>query len=242
MRRILFALASAFSLALVLAPACAHATVCALASGASQATVQGAITAASTAACTGTASASTVQFGAGAYTFTSAVTIPCGSAAMTLTGPVVTFPAAATATIAGTFSVSSLFSVAACTTGLTFEYLGCNGGVPSPHGGSCMFVAGPFSNLTFMHNTVWGNQGSTTAAGPADSLLWLDGTKPAVVDANITVTWNSFGATGNCSNVMTVLADSGGYCAGMGLHPAFSNLVVENNRFFYQEQGVKLWE
>ena len=161
---------------------------------------------------------------------------------MTLTGPAVVFPAAATATISGAFATSSLFTVSACTTGLTFEYLGCNGGVPSPHGGSCMFVAGPFSNLTFTHNTVWGNQGSTSTAGPSDSLLWLDGTKPSVVDANIVVTWNVFGATGNCSNVMSVVADSGGYCEGVGLHPAFSNLVVANNTFFYQEQGVKLWE
>ena len=32
---------------------------------------------------------------------------------------------------------------------------------------------------------------------------------------------------------------AGGQCAGVGVHSIVANLVIQNNNFFHQEQGVK---
>ena len=80
-----------------------------------------------------------------------------------------------------------------------------------------------------------------------DSLLYFDGSKSATVDSNDTVTWNQFGQSGDCSNLMSNysysgLSGNGGFCNGLGIHDGMSNLTADYNIFSYQEQGMKVFE
>jgi hypothetical protein len=108
------------------------------------------------------------------------------------------------------------------------------------------FPAGT-SNMTVSNNYFHGNQGNTSTPGFQDSLVYFDGNSASQADSNITVTWNIFGSNGDCSNLMSNytyhgLGGDGGYCNGLGLHNGFNNLVVDNNIFTYQEQGMKVYE
>ena len=78
-----------------------------------------------------------------------------------------------------------------CTTAASIQYLSCYGGRPSPDGGGCIYIAARVSNLTFIENYLYGNQGNTGGGNyMEDSLLYFDGNSGATVDSNDTVTWN----------------------------------------------------
>jgi hypothetical protein len=74
-----------------------------------------------------------------------------------------------------------------------------------------------------------------------------------------TVSWNRFGATGDCSALMhlfegTVIAGQstayqsnvynvfGGLCVAVGVHVNTDNITISNNQIIYQEQGFKFHE
>ena len=188
-----------------------------------------------------------VVFAAGTYKVSSQLTIPCVTN-LTITGPPVAYGTAPTAILSSGVSNNWMMSLSACTGGLTIEYLGFNGNNPSPDGGGSIYVASPTSNLTITHNTLYGNQGNATTGNEVDTLIWLDGAAPGNTDSNITIEWNQFGSAADCSNVMNGFTYDGGYsagggqCAGVGVHSIVANLVIQNNNFFHQEQGVKFYE
>jgi Chitobiase/beta-hexosaminidase C-terminal domain/Bacterial Ig-like domain (group 2) len=192
------------------------------------------------------ASCGLIVFAAGTYNITSQLTFPCVKN-LTITGPQVSFGAAPKAVLVSSVSNNWMVSVPACTAGLTIEYLGFNGNMPSPDGGGAIYVGFPTSNLTISYSTFWGNQANATNGQEVDSLIWIDGDYSAM-DSNIAVTWNSLGATGNCSNVMSSYtydggpSNNGGQCAAIAFHTNCTNCSVSNNNINYQEEGIKFYE
>lgn len=238
----------------------AHAANCALTSGASQATIAAAFAARTTNSCTGTIGGSWVGFGAGTYTITSPITIGCSSTAGGMYGPIVAYPGAGPyttnpyqVTINGSVgSAKAMFNVSSCSSSFTLHYLGFNGGNPQPDGGGAFYwSAGGVDNWNVQYNYFWGNQGNFTTVDccTGDSFFWMDGNQndTTTIDTNDSFTWNQFGATNDCSNIMHTwnyqggYASAGGYCAAIGIHLNATNLNISNNDIYYQEQGLKFY-
>jgi Chitobiase/beta-hexosaminidase C-terminal domain/Bacterial Ig-like domain (group 2) len=218
----------------------AKAATCPISSGASDASV-----AATVSAC---GSGNTAVFEAGTYELSSAIYVPCG---VSLTGPVVAWsnPSHNTATINSAFGGGSAFSFSGCSTPASVTYLNFNGGQPSPDGGQILYFPAGASKMTVSDNHFYGNQGNADNPQFLDSLVYFDGNAGSAVSADDTVTWNIFGGPGtnDCSNLMSNysysgLSGNGGFCNGLGLHSGFENLVVENNIFQNEEQGLKVYE
>ncbi len=189
-----------------------------------------------------------VLFAAGTYTITAPITVPCS---VSLGGPPVGWARGDiyTAKINSAVSAGNYpLNFPACTTATSIQYLSCNGGRPSPDGGGCIYIAAGVSNITVTENYLYGNQGNAGGGNyMEDSLLYFDGSKSATVDSNDTVTWNQFGQSGDCSNLMSNysysgLSGNGGFCNGLGIHDGMSNLTADYNIFSYQEQGMKVFE
>jgi hypothetical protein len=203
----------------------------------------------------------TATFASGTYTLTSALTVPCG---VNVSGPAVTLAAynpgdgyyrlgyTPVATIKGNLGRSNwLMSLDSCSTAMSITYLAFNGEQPSGGGGGGLYVPANNSNLSVSYNWFYGNQtvGTSCCGDPHDSLIWMDGNNPANNAQNDAFSWNRFGSTNGCSNIMSNISGSsyqggsagsvGGYCAGLGIHTGATNLVVENNDFYYLEQGTK---
>jgi hypothetical protein len=189
-----------------------------------------------------------VLFAPGSYTITSPINVPCS---VSLGGPPVGWAQGDvyTAKITSAVSAGSYpFNFPACTAATSIQYLSCNGGRPSPDGGGCFYIAAGTSNMTVTENYLYGNQGNAGGGNyMEDSLLYFDGSKTATVDNNDTITWNQFGQSGDCSNLMSNysyggLSGNGGFCNGLGIHDGMNNMVADYNIFSYQEQGMKVFE
>jgi hypothetical protein len=189
-----------------------------------------------------------VLFAAGTYTITAPITVPCS---VSLGGPPVGWARGDiyTAKINSAVSAGNYpLNFPACTTAASVQYLSCNGGRPSPDGGGCIYIAAGVSNITVTENYLYGNQGNAGGGNyMEDSLLYFDGSKSATVDNNDTITWNQFGQSGDCSNLMSNysyggLSGNGGFCNGLGIHDGMSNMVADYNIFSFMEQGMKVFE
>jgi hypothetical protein len=226
----------------------AHAACGTITAGMSASAVQTAITSCS--------SGATAQFGAGSYSFSSTVSVPCG---VSLAGPAVPLapfsPDGHVHLLYGPTAIISatsypVFSYGACATARSFEYLEVNTNHPSPDGGQAIYTAnaGGVSNLTISFNYFHGNQANASGGNNfQDGLILFDGTASSAADVNDTVSWNRFGASGDCSNVMSStsysgFAGNGGFCNGVGFHGNMTNFAVNNNFLYYQEEGVKGYE
>jgi hypothetical protein len=192
---------------------------------------------------------------------TAGVTVPCG---VSISGPVVSPSVissdgylhlmwAPTAIISSTATQAFIFG--SCSTAASFKYMEVNGNRPSSYGGQAIYVtsAGGVSNLTISYNYFHGNNWNGTSGAPYGSgaqnavLVLFDGSGSAANDANDTVSWNRFGANGDCAGVMTSYTYSGyggdgGYCTGIGTHTTMSNMTFENNFIYFQEEGIKGYE
>jgi hypothetical protein len=194
-------------------------------------------------------SGNNVNFAAGNYAITSQITIPCAAGAMNIYGPVVPWPGPYTATLTSGIN-SWMFSVAPCSTPVSVKYLNFNGNHPNPDGGGAFYFSdGGVSNFTIADNKIWGNSASTAGANNYDSLIWLDGYAPGNTDANDTISWNQFGAAGDCGAIMNIYTYQGGtydaiggQCAAIGSHVNLTNLNITNNTITQQEQGMKFYE
>jgi hypothetical protein len=189
-----------------------------------------------------------VLFASGSYTITAPIHVPCG---VSLGGPPVGWAQGDvyTAKITSAVSAGSYpFNFPACTAATSIQYLSCYGGRPSPDGGGCFYIAAGVSNMTITENYLYGNQGNAGGGNyMEDSLLYFDGSSSATVDNNDTVTWNQFGQSGDCSNLMSNysyggLSGNGGFCNGLGIHDGMNNLVADYNIYSYMEQGMKVFE
>jgi hypothetical protein len=194
----------------------AHALNCAISAGANASTIQAAVDAAGTGSCMGTATPGTVLLAAGSYSVTSAITIPCGSTAIVITGPSQTYPAFPTAVINGSISDGWGLRTSGygCTNHVTIQYLEWNGNHPSPQGGGMLYVAAGTNNLTYQYNychgmsTVSGSSYSSTTS----TCLWVDGVDNSPgnspqTDTGLTFSWNRFGnpatpGSNDCAAVM----------------------------------------
>jgi hypothetical protein len=221
------------------APTCGGPTV-KVNSSMSQSTLQSTISSAPTCAL--------VVFAAGTYNLTSQLNIPCG---VSLAGPTVPYSKGDPYTAKITSAVSGEgypISLYPCTSVASIQYFSCYGGRPSPDGGGCIYIPAGTSNLTITDNYFYGNQGNAGGGNYlGDSMVYFDGSSSATVDSNDTVTWNQFGQSGDCSNLMSNysyagLGGNGGFCNGLGVHNGMSNLIIRNNIFSYQEQGMKVYE
>ena len=142
-----------------------------------------------------------------------------------------------------------VFTYGTCSTASSFEYLEVNTNRPSPSGGQAIYAtnAGGVSNLTISFNYFHGNQGPVTGENFGANLILFDGGASAAFDANDTVSWNRFGANGDCSNLMSNLTyagytGDGGFCNATGYHTNMSNFVFSNNFVYHQEEGFKGYE
>ena len=218
-------------------------------SGMSQSTLSGTISSAPNCAL--------ILFAAGTYNISATINVPCS---VSLAGP--TVPLAIykggdgfirmgytpTATVNWSGSNSSpAFSWGACTTAHLFEYMEVNMNNPSPDGGQALYFNPGQSNVTVEYNYFHGNQGSTTSTNLYDGLVLFDGSASSTVDTNIVVEWNRFGASSDCSNIMTNTSYSGytgngGFCVGLGNHNGMNGYTVKNNDFYHMEQGMKTFE
>lgn len=248
MRKLLFTFAL---LLCALAGSRAHAATCPISSGASSSTIVSTIQ--------GCASGNTVTVAAGTYSVSSGISVPCG---VTITGPTVPLVLVGSSadgygryeyqpTAILNFSVSgstAAFSYgASCSTARAITYLEVNTQHPSSDGGQVIYVSngGGVSNLTIgPGNYFHGNQGNTAGGGVNDTLIYFDGTYTTATDVNDIVTWNRLGASGDCSNLMSNVTyagfgGNGGLCAGVAYHTNMSGFVVDNNFFYYQEEGLK---
>ena len=189
-----------------------------------------------------------VLFAPGSYTITAPINVPCS---VSLGGPPVGWAQGDvyTAKITSAVSAGSYpFNFPACTAATSIQYLSCYGGRPSPDGGGCFYIAAGASNMTVTENYLYGNQGNAGGGNyMEDSLLYFDGSSSATVDNNDTVTWNQFGQSGDCSNLMSNysysgLSGNGGFCNGLGIHDGMNNLVADYNIYSHMEQGMKVFE
>jgi hypothetical protein len=237
---------------------------CQLASGASTSAIQIAINSAATNSCAAP-STSTVIFTAGSYTISSRLSIPCPKTAMVIQGPTpsgigTTWPISPTAVLTSTLTDNWAFSGAPCSVGTTFQYLEFDGGQPSGGGGGFLFANPGMNNLTVTYNYIHGNQAITSTGQEADGFIWLDGQPTTARTENTTITWNRFGAAGDCSALMDLFGGNtvggvkityqgsssyntgGGYCNAVGVHVNTDNLALNNNSIYHQEQGFKFFE
>ena len=158
-----------------------------------------------------------ILFAAGVYNLSATINVPCS---VSLAGPTVPlaiykgsdgfipmgYTPTATVNWSGSNS-SAAFSWGACTTAHLFEYLEVNMNNPSPDGGQALYFNPGQSNVTVEYNYFHGNQGSTTSTNLYDGLVLFDGSASSTVDTNIVVEWNRFGASTDCSNIMTNTSD-----------------------------------
>jgi Bacterial Ig-like domain (group 2) len=248
-------------------------TNCALTSGVSISTIQGAINAASTDSCAAQTvdgillDGRTVLFTAGTYTISSQIFIPCPSSSSTpliIEGPPpagvgTTWPVTPTAVLTSALTNNWAFRGSACSVGTTFQYVEFNGGRPAGGGGGFLFASAGMNNLTVTYNYFHGNQAITSTEQQADTFVWLDGSPTTARTENTTITWNRFGASGDCSTLMHLFGGtkipgqstayqgnvynvSGGLCAAVGVHVNYDNLTLSSNNIIYQEQGFKFHE
>jgi hypothetical protein len=222
----------------------AHAACAAIPNGASSSTIISIIS-----ACT---SGTTANFAAGTYSLANTVNVPCG---VSLAGPTIapstSGPAVYTPTAVINWSGSApgvMFNFAnACTTAASVKYLECNMNHPSPDGGQCLYVPQATSNFTYSYNYFHGDQANASGGNNfQDDLVLFDGSSSATPDANIVGSWNRFGATGDCSNVMSNITyggfgGNGGFCSATGVHTGMNNFSFTNNDVFYQEEGLKVY-
>jgi hypothetical protein len=218
----------------------AHASTCPISSGASESRIQSTLNSCG--------SGNTAVFAAGSYSLTSALSVPCG---ISLAGPRVAWsnPSGYTATLNSSVHGGPAVVFSECSTPASVHYLNCNGGQPSPDGGMCFYFPAGTSNLTFTYNHIFGNQANAKDPNWYDNLVYFDGNASSDVSSNDTISWNIFGnpTLSDCSNVMTNytypgLGGDGGLCNGLGIHNGMSNLLVENNIFQFEEQGMKVFE
>ncbi len=233
-------------------------TPCPIPSGASQATIQSTLNSCG--------SGNTAVFAAGTYNIATTlkwpcgvsiagptpvgVTIPSGSGSMTV------YPGPYTATLnwtggGGNWVVS--YPSGCTASGVTFQFMNVNGNQPSAGGGGSIYLGsgggtGPAIQFNYFH----GVQSDANADCCADGLIYVDGTGTAAghsIWTNLTINWNTFGATGDCSTLMNTFSyngvnynNYGGYCDAVDLHSSTTNLTMEYNKTVYLEQGFKFQE
>ena len=212
--------------------------------GSSSATIQSTINTAAS------GSGNVVQFQAGTYTINPQITIPC-STNLTIQGPAVAWPGPYTATMVSGVGSNWMFSYNGCSGGLTVQNLNFNGNRPSPDGGGALYFGqSGGSNVSILNNNFYGNQGNTTKTDQfQDTLVYFDGFVPnSNTWSNVTISGNNFGTSGDCSNLMNVwyyqgdyYGNVGGQCAGVGVHTSTTNMLIQNNNFEYQEEGLKFY-
>ena len=150
-----------------------------------------------------------------------------------------------------------VFSYGTCSAAASLEYLEVNTNRPS-NGGQVVYAtnSGGVNNLTISFNYFHGNNwqadsGVPYGSGAQSSIMVLfDGGGTA--DTGDTVSWNRFGANGDCSGVVSNMTYSGfptsggtgdgGFCTAVAWHGDMTNFTVSNNFIYYQEQGIKGFE
>jgi len=197
---------------------------------------------------------SLIIFAAGTYNITSKIKLPCPKTGMTITGPTVAYPGPYTATLNGSVAGDWGFSYGSCSAPVTIEYLNWNGGEPEAGGGGFLYVGPATSNLTVQYNFIHGNQANTVIGHEYDGLIWLDGANgDGLVDNNITIRWNQFGASNDgstanadCGAISTLFNYQGanydhigGNCVAIGWLESTTNMSILNNNIHFQEQGLK---
>jgi hypothetical protein len=204
LRRILWALA------FLLSPALVHAQ-CTVTSGASTSAIQTAVNQMAAGTCPGPLTHQ-FNYGAGSYSITSQINIPCPTGASIMQGPVQptnVWPIVPTAILTGTLTNQHMFHGNGCSNGVTIQFVEFNGNDPSGGGGGALFVPATMNNLTFQYNYVHGNSAVQSASNLADSLVWLDGSNVAGSPrtTGATIRWNRFGHAGSsdCANLMNVI-------------------------------------
>lgn len=226
--------------------------------GASQSQIQAGLN-----SCT---SGSTATLPAGSYSINSGtLSIPCG---VNFVGPAV--PLAGynpgdgytrggylpTAKLVGSLArTAAVMTVpSGCSASQRIAFIECDGGAHGSLGGSCLYVPANAANVTVTENYLHGNQTvGTNCCGDQqhDAMIYLDGSNPGTNTQNVSITWNRFGATGDCSNIMNINGPpykgtspdgGGGECAAIGVHGGVTNLTVQNNSVYQQEQGFKMYE
>ena len=222
----------------------AHAGTCPIAAGTSSSIIVSTI-----GACT---SGNTATFAAGTYSIANTVTVPCG---VSIAGPIVPlstytgadgykregYSPAAILNWTGS-APGRMFNRGACSTTASINYVECNMNHPSSAGGQCVYNGSVTSNFSEFGNYFHGNQGVGNDGPQVTSLDYFDGNQSASADTNISITWNRFGSTGDCSTIMNVHTNYDGDCNGVSFHTPGSNITVNNNIFYYQENELKFYE
>lgn len=223
----------------------AHAATCPISSGASSSTIVSTIQ--------GCASGNTVTFAPGSYSLSSSVNVPCG---VSITGPAVAQSPISPdgyvhllygPTVIISATSNPVFSYGTCSTPASLEYLEVNTNRPSS-GGTVVYAsnAGGVNNLTISFNYFHGNNWNGSGECNYCTLIYFDGNTGTNAPAHSgdTISWNRFGANGDCASVMSNFSyggytGDGGYCAAVAWHNNMSNLAVTNNFIYYQEEGIK---
>ena len=233
-------------------------TPCPIPSGASQATIQSTLNSCG--------SGNTAVFAAGTYNIGSTLNWPCGvsiagptPAGVTIpsgTGSMTVYPGPYTATLnwtggGGNWVVS--YPSGCTASGVAFQFMNVNGNQPSSGGGGSIYLGdgggtGPAIQFNYFH----GVQSDTNSDCCSSGLIYVDGTGSTQghsVWTNLTINWNTFGATGDCSTLMNTFSyngtnynNYGGYCDAVDLHTSTTNLTMEYNKTVYLEQGFKFQE
>ena len=141
-----------------------------------------------------------------------------------------------------------------CTaSGVSFQFMNVNGNQPSSGGGGSIYLGdGGGTGPTIQFNYFHGVQSDANSDCCASGLIYIDGTGTTQghsVWTNLTINWNTFGATGDCSVLMNSFSyngtnynNYGGYCDAVDLHTSTTNLTMEYNKTVYLEQGFKFQE
>lgn len=172
---------------------------------------------------------SLIVFGAGTYTITSQIQIPCNN--LQITGPVSSTP---TAILAATYKGSNIFAYGGnCGNVGSINYLHFQ------NTGAVYLGIGNESNFTFQYNMVT-NLPSLTNNNSAESGLFFDGNLSSTL-SNVLVQFNTFGDANSCAAVYPSGGETGGYCAGiLTTEGEDLNLKIQFNRFIHVEEAIHI--
>lgn len=192
----------------------------------------------------------TVNLGAGAYSISGTITIPCK---VSLSGPVITYSQTHYQTAILTNSVNQPFQTTPACGGSTpyqhLSYIECNGNHIN-NGGGCVNVVAGTNGFVVDHNWIHGSYTTSNYdGGTAMAGVLLSGGGGTINNPtqNVQITLNEFGseqAGGDCGAAMqgADTEKTQGLCVGI-LNDTFSkNVSWDHNIFHNMEQGAKVVE
>jgi hypothetical protein len=217
---------------------------CQLSSGATVSQIQTALNSAGANSCPG--AGSTVSFGAGSYTITSGMRLPCG---VTVTAAVPTTPSNVVLSASFPEESTDIFTLnGGCTSATTLSYLS------TLHAG-LIVVSSPNSNLTISHNQV-GDLKCCNSQLYSPAIYFTDpGSGNSNFINNATITYNQLGDSTSCTtpggsdssfsgnwmnDTESPEAPQMGECAGMVIQTSVNGVIFEYNNILHVEEGVHL--